>query len=150
LRTDAATRFEKGVDIAGTVKVLERAAKMIQEIAGGSCSEVVDIYPQPAQKVKVTLTFAYLKKLGGKVYTPQQVKMILTSLGFEILRRQKPVLKVAVPYHKPDISIPADIVEEILRIDGLDDIAIPSSITISPSIDPLEAKEKFKDKIAQF
>ena len=67
LRTDAATRFEKGVDIAGTVKVLERAAKMIQEIAGGSCSEVVDIYPQPAQKVKVTLTFAYLKKLGGKV-----------------------------------------------------------------------------------
>jgi phenylalanyl-tRNA synthetase beta chain len=55
-----------------------------------------------------------------------------------------------VPYHKPDISIPADIVEEVLRIDGLDNIEIPSVITMSPSIDPLEKKEKFKDKIAQF
>ncbi len=150
LRTDAATRFEKGVDIAGTVKVLERAAQMIQDIAGGTCSEVVDVYPQPAQKVKVTLTFAYLKKLGGKVYTPQQVKIILTSLGFDILQETEASIEVAVPYHKPDISIPADLVEEILRIDGLDNIAIPTSITISPSIDPLEAKEKFKDKIAQF
>jgi phenylalanyl-tRNA synthetase beta chain len=55
-----------------------------------------------------------------------------------------------VPYHKPDINLPADIVEEIVRIDGLDNIAIPSSITMSPSIDPLEQKEKFKDKIAQY
>jgi len=150
LRTDAATRFEKGVDIAGTVKVLERAAKMIQEIAGGSCSEVVDVYPQPVPKVKIIFPFAYLKKLGGKVYTPQQVKIILTSLGFDILQETEASIEVAVPYHKPDISIPADLVEEILRIDGLDNIAIPTSITISPSIDPLEAKEKFKDKIAQF
>lgn len=55
-----------------------------------------------------------------------------------------------MPYHKPDISLPADIVEEVLRIDGLDNIAIPSVITMSPSIDPLEQKEKFKDKIAQY
>lgn len=150
LRTDAATRFEKGVDIAGTVKVLERAAQMIQEIAGGLCSEVVDIYPKPAQKTKITFSFAYLQKLGGKVYTPQQVKIILSSLGFEILQETEISMEVAVPYHKPDISIPADLVEEILRIDGLDNIAIPTSITMSPSVDSLEAKEKFKDKIAQY
>jgi phenylalanyl-tRNA synthetase beta chain len=150
LRTDAATRFEKGVDIAGTVNVLERAAQMIQELAGGKCSEVVDIYPNPATKTTVSLTYAYLKKLSGKIYPADKVKTILTSLGFEVLNENAESIEVAVPYHKPDISIAADLVEEILRIDGLDNIAIPSTITMSPSIDPLEQKEKFKEKIANF
>jgi len=150
LRTDAATRFEKGVDVDGTVKVLLRAAKMIQEIAGGKCSEVVDVYPTPAKKAVVHLSFSYLKKLSGKTYPVDKVKTILTSLGFEISNETADGIDLAVPYHKPDISIPADIVEEVLRIDGLDNIEIPSVITMSPSIDPLEKKEKFKDKIAQF
>ena len=150
LRTDAATRFEKGVDVDGTVKVLLRAAKMIQEIAGGKCSEVVDVYPNPAKKAVVGLSFSYLKKLSGKTYPVDKVKTILTSLGFEISNETADGIDLAVPYHKPDISIPADIVEEVLRIDGLDNIEIPSVITMSPSIDPLEKKEKFKDKIAQF
>jgi phenylalanyl-tRNA synthetase beta chain len=140
LRTDAATRFEKGVDIAGTVNVLERAAKMIQELAGGQCSEVVDVYPAPATKKIVVLTYAYLKKLSGKHYPSEKVKIILTSLGFELLQENADSIEVAVPYHKPDISLPADLVEEILRIDGLDNIEIPSAITMSPSIDPLEQK----------
>jgi phenylalanyl-tRNA synthetase beta chain len=150
LRTDAATRFEKGVDVDGTVKVLLRAAKMIQDIAGGKCSEVVDVYPNPAKKAVVYLSFSYLKKLSGKIYPVDKVKTILTSLGFEISKETTDGIELAVPYHKPDISIPADIVEEVLRIDGLDNIEIPSVITMSPSIDPLEKKEKFKDKIAQF
>jgi phenylalanyl-tRNA synthetase beta chain len=150
LRTDAATRFEKGVDIAGTLNVLERAASLIQEIAGGKCSEVVDIYPNPATKTEVVLTYAYLKKLSGKLYPAEKVKTILTSLGFEILVDHADSIKVAVPYHKPDISLPADLVEEVLRIDGLDNIEIPSAITMSPSIDPLEQKEKFKEKIANY
>jgi phenylalanyl-tRNA synthetase beta chain len=150
LRTDAATRFEKGVDVDGTVKVLLRAAKMIQEIAGGKCSDVVDVYPNPAKKALVHLSFSYLKKLSGKTYPVDKVKTILTSLGFEISNETTEGIDLAVPYHKPDISIPADIVEEVLRIDGLDNIEIPSVITMSPSIDPLEKKEKFKDKIAQF
>ena len=150
LRTDAATRFEKGVDIAGTVNVLERAAQMIQELAGGKCSEVVDIYPNPATKKTVVLTYAYLKKLSGKVYPADKVKTILTSLGFELIKDAADSIEVAVPHHKPDISLPADLVEEVLRIDGLDNIEIPSSITMSPSIDPLEQKEKFKEKIANY
>ncbi len=150
LRTDAATRFEKGVDIAGTVNVLERAAQLIQEIAGGKCSEVVDVYPSPATKKTVVLTYAYLKKLSGKVYPTEKVKTILTSLGFELIQENTESIEVAVPHHKPDISLPADLVEEVLRIDGLDNIEIPSSITMSPSIDPLEQKEKFKEKIANY
>lgn len=150
LRTDAATRFEKGVDIAATVRVLEKAAAMIQEIAGGRCSKVVDIYPKPAAKVKVAMTFAYLKKLSGKNYSADKAVAILTSLGFEILQQDAEGIQVAVPYNKPDISIAADLVEEILRIDGLDNIEIPTSITISPSIDLLDAKEQFKNKIANY
>ncbi len=150
LRTDAATRFEKGVDIAGTVKVLEKAAAMIQEIAGGKCSKVVDSYPSPAEQVKVTMTFAYLKKLSGKQYAADKAVGILTSLGFTVLHQDAESIQVAVPYNKPDISIPADLVEEILRIDGLDNIEIPTAITISPSIDLLESKEQFKNKIANY
>jgi phenylalanyl-tRNA synthetase beta chain len=150
LRTDAATRFEKGVDIANTVKVLEKAAAMIQEIAGGTCSKVVDVYPNPAEKVKVSMTFAYLKKLSGKQYASDKAVAILTSLGFEILHQDAESIQVAVPYNKPDISIAADLVEEILRIDGLDNIEIPTAITISPSVDLLETKEQFKNKIANY
>ena len=150
LRTDAATRFEKGVDITGTVDVLELAAAMIQELAGGNCSEVVDMYPNPAAKTKVKLSYAYLKKLSGKDYPASAVKTILTSLGFEIMNETQVEIELAVPFHKPDISLPADLVEEILRIDGLDNIAIPTTISISPSIDPLEKKEKFKEKIANY
>jgi len=150
LRTDAATRFEKGVDIAGTVKVLEKAAAMMQEMAGGKCSKVVDMYPSPAEQVKVAMTFAYLKKLSGKQYAADKAVGILTSLGFTVLHQDAEGIQVAVPYNKPDISIPADLVEEILRIDGLDNIEIPTAITISPSIDLLESKEQFKNKIANY
>jgi phenylalanyl-tRNA synthetase beta chain len=150
LRTDAATRFEKGVDIANTVKVLEQAAAMIQEMAGGTCSSVVDVYPSPAEKVKVSMTFAYLKKLSGKQYAADKAVAILTSLGFEVLHQDAESIQVAVPYNKPDISIAADLVEEILRIDGLDNIEIPTAITISPSVDLLETKEQFKNKIANY
>jgi phenylalanyl-tRNA synthetase beta chain len=98
----------------------------------------------------VVLKYAYLKKLSGKQYPTEKVKTILTSLGFEMLNENAESIEVAVPYHKPDISLPADLVEEILRIDGLDNIDIPSAITMSPSIDPLEQKEKFKEKIANY
>lgn len=151
LRTDAATRFEKGVDISNTVNVLKRAALLIKEIAGGEiASEIVDVYPDPQPKTEVSLKNHYLKKLSGKNYHGDAIKRILTSLGFEIVREGQDELRVAVPYSKPDISIPADIVEEILRIDGLDNIEIPATITISPAVEKLGQKESLKDKIAGY
>jgi phenylalanyl-tRNA synthetase beta chain len=149
LRTDAATRFEKGVDIANPVNVLKRAALMIKEIAGGQiASEIVDVYPDPKPKKEVALKNHYLKKLSGKNYHPDKVKRILTGLGFEIIKEGLDELVVAVPYSKPDISIPADIVEEVVRIDGLDNIDIPAAITISPAVDQLGVQEALKDKVA--
>lgn len=151
LRTDAATRFEKGVDISNTVNVLKRAAILIKEVAGGNISsEVVDVYANPQQKTEVVLKYHYLKKLSGKNYHPDAVKRILTSLGFEIVKEGIDEIRIAVPFSKPDISLPADIVEEIVRIDGLDNIEIPSSITISPSTNESSLKENLKEKIANY
>lgn len=151
LRTDAATRFEKGVDISNTVNVLKRAAKLIQEVAGGEiASDIVDIYPEKKEKVQVALKNHYLKKLSGKNYHSDTVKNLLQSLDFEIIKEGMDELWVAVPFNKPDISLPADIVEEIIRIDGLDNIEIPSSITITPAVNELGTKESLKEKIATY
>ncbi|HEX3024372.1 MAG TPA: phenylalanine--tRNA ligase subunit beta [Chitinophagaceae bacterium] len=151
LRTDAATRFEKGVDISNTVNVLKRAALLIKEIAGGEItSDVVDVYPKPKEKTQIALKYHYLKKLSGKNYHQDAVIRILTSLGFETIKEGIDELRVSVPFSKPDITLPADIVEEILRIDGLDNIDIPTSITISPSVEVAGLKESLKEKISNY
>lgn len=151
LRTEAAARFEKGVDISNTVNVLKRAAALIKEIAGGTISsDVVDVYTNPKPKIEIELTYSYLKKLSGKIYEPNAVKGILENLGFEVKQENDNGITVTVPYHKTDVSIPADLVEEIVRIDGLDNISIPSTITIAPAINQLGQKESVKEKIAAF
>jgi phenylalanyl-tRNA synthetase beta chain len=151
LRTDAAMRFEKGTDISATVNVLKRAALLIKEIAGGEiASAIADIYPDPKEKAKVAIKYHYLKKLSGKNYHPDTVKDILVSLGFEVIKEGIDELWVAVPYHKPDISLPADLVEEVLRIDGLDNVEIPGAITITPSVEDNYLKESYREKIANY
>jgi phenylalanyl-tRNA synthetase beta chain len=151
LRTDAASRFEKGTDISATVTVLKRAALLIKDICGGEiASEVVDVYASPKEKTQVAIKYHFLKKISGKNYHPDAVKDILTGLGFEIVKEGIDELRVAVPFHKPDISLPADIVEEVLRIDGLDNIDIPGSITITPSVEDNYAKETIKEKVANY
>ena len=136
LRTDAAIRFEKGVDISNTVNVLKRAALLIKEICGGKISsEIIDVYPEPKEKNEVTLSNHYLKKISGKNYHPDTVKNILKSLNFTVLREGLDEIHLAVPYSNPDITLPADVIEEIMRIDGLDNIEIPTTIQMSPAID---------------
>lgn len=148
LRTEAAVRFEKGIDIGKTVEVLKHAALLITEIAGGKISsDIIDVYPVPKQKKEISLSYQYLKKLSGKNYHPDTIRDILTSLNFTILREAIDRITVAVPFSNPDISIPADIVEEIMRIDGLDNIGIPASITMSPSIDTGLKNALIKEKI---
>jgi len=149
LRTDAATRFEKGIDISNTVNVLKRAAQLIKEVAGGQiASDFMDHYPNPEAKKEVALKYQYLKKLSGKNYHPDAVKNILHSLGFTILREGGDAMLIEVPFHKRDVSIPADVVEEILRIDGLDNIEIPTAIMITPAVEEHFKPEGWKEKIA--
>ncbi|MEP7256273.1 MAG: phenylalanine--tRNA ligase subunit beta, partial [Ferruginibacter sp.] len=151
LRTDAATRFEKGVDISNTVAVLKRAAMMIKEIAGGDiASDIVDVYPVPKQKTEVALKYHYLKKLSGKNYHGDTIKNILSSLGFELLKEGDDEMRFCVPLSKPDITIAADIVEEIMRIDGLDNVEIPVMITIAPSAETLSHEVAYTEKTAEY
>ena len=151
LRTDAATHFEKGMDISGTVNVLKRAAVLIMELAGGEiASDIVDVYPDPANKIQVALKYHYLKVLSGKSYHPDAVRNILQALGFEIVKDGIDALVVAVPWHKPDITLPADLVEEIMRIDGLDNIAIPGAITISPAVETDGSRASRKSAVAHY
>ncbi len=151
LRTDAANHFEKGVDISATVYALKRASLLIKELAGGEiASDLEDVYPQPKEKTSVPLTYNYLEKLSGKNYAPATVKKILLNLGFELVRDEKDGIEVRAPYSKPDIELPADLVEEIMRIDGYDAVPIPSTITISPSVETERDQALFKEKIAGY
>ena len=151
LRTDAAMRFEKNTDISNTVNVLKRAAWMIKDLAGGEiASEIVDIYPDKKEKVNLQLKHHYLKKLSGKNYHQDTVKDILTNLGFDVIKEGRDDIWIAAPYSKPDIHLPADVVEEIMRIDGYDNIEIPGSITITPSVDTDGHKHVYKEKTANY
>jgi len=151
LRTDAAARFEKGVDISNTVNVLRRAAMLIKEIAGGKiASDVVDVYPAPKEKTEVALKYHYLKKLSGKNYHPDAIKDILSSLGFELIKEGADEMRFSVPYSKPDITMAADVVEEIMRIDGLDNVEIPAAISIAPSAETLSHEVAYSEKIADY
>ncbi len=150
LRTDAAIRFEKGVDISNTVKVLKRAALLIKEIAGGKfSSDIVDVYPSPKEEAEVVLKNHYLKRLSGKHYHQETVKSILKSLNFSIVKEGMDDITVSVPFSNPDITLPADIIEEIMRIDGLDNIEIPAAIKMTPAIETGLFETAMRDKISR-
>ena len=149
LRTEAAIRFEKGVDISNTVNVLERAALLIKEICGGQISsEIIDVYPVPKKQNGITLQNHYLKKISGKNYHQDTVKNILKSLNFSIIKEGIDEMIVAAPFSNPDITLPADVIEEIMRIDGLDNIEIPATIKMAPAIETGADEAVLKEKIA--
>lgn len=151
LRTDAAMRFEKGVDISGTIYALKRAACLMKEFcAARVTSDITDVYPNPVPQTVVGLDWEYLERLSGKVYDHEKVKSILTGLGFNILREDADTLTVSVPYSKPDVSLPADVVEEIMRIDGYDRVDIPAHIRISPALSEKPNKESVREKVAHY
>ena len=149
LRTDAAMHFEKSVDIGQTVEVLKKAAQLIVEVSGGKIeTSLVDVYPTPVQQPIVQLPFDYVKKLSGKSYAPTTIKSILMDMGFENLEESSDSITVKVPSHKTDVHIPADLVEEIMRIDGFDNIEIPSSISITPATSNRNNDHASREKIA--
>lgn len=132
LRTDAATHFEKGVDINNVTPALLRAAALIVQVAGGHVSSgITDVFPAKPAPIQVTTTYNYLHGICGKKYGAESIKQILTSLGFIIENETAEGITVAVPTNKADVSQPADLAEEILRIDGLDNVTIPSRLNIS-------------------
>ena len=149
LRTDAAMHFEKSVDIGQTVDALKKAALLICEFGGGEINtDLIDVYPNPSAQPTVALTYSYLNKMSGKVYEKEQAKKILLGMQFIILEETNESIVVKVPTYKTDIRIPADLVEEIMRIDGFDNIVIPSSINISPAVSTGNRDYALREKLS--
>jgi phenylalanyl-tRNA synthetase beta chain len=153
LRTDAAKVFEKGSDPNVCVYALKRAAAMIVELAGGEiASEVVDIYPNPIEPVKIEVTYDYVNRLIGASISPKEINAILVALGMDILSENAEGFTVAVPTNKADVTRPADVVEEILRVFGLDNVPVPnqmrSSMIERETPDPNEIRSAIGDLLA--
>jgi len=132
LRTDAATHFEKGVDMANLEPAMMRAARLMLETAGGKVNAgIADEYPLVPEMIAFPVTYAYINSLSGKTYAPDAARGILRSLGFALHDETETGFTVQVPASKHDVRQPADVVEEVMRIDGLDEIAIPGRLNIA-------------------
>jgi phenylalanyl-tRNA synthetase beta chain len=132
LTTDASYRFERGVDPNNTVYAVERAAQLIAELSGGSVAKgVIDVYPQKIARKEVQVRFERIKKILGYDVPKDKIVNILLKLGLEIIFESNNELRVLVPAFRPDIEREVDLIEEIARIDGYENIPTISKITIT-------------------
>jgi phenylalanyl-tRNA synthetase beta chain len=132
LKTDASFRFERGTDPEMTVIALKRAALLIQELAGGHISsEISDIYPLPAKPFDVNISFRNVTRLIGKEISTEEIHSTLSGLGIKIVSQDMEGMKLEVPAFKVDVTREVDIIEEVLRIHGYDQIEIPNQIRAS-------------------
>lgn len=125
LHTDASFRFERGTDPNVTIRAAIRAAELVTEIAGGVvASEVLDVYPEEIPLNKVELTYTKISSLLGIQIPKDKIRSILVSLGIEIEKEEDEVLKLVVPAYKVDVTRDVDVIEEIIRIYGFNEIEI--------------------------
>ena len=149
LKTDASFRFERGTDPDMTVTALKRAAILIQELAGGQISsEISDIYPSPAKPFSVEISFKNVSRLIGKIIPADEIRATLLGLGIKISSEDSDGMKLEVPAYKVDVTREVDIIEEILRIHGYDNVEIPSQIRASLNTTIKPDKEVLQNQIA--
>ncbi len=135
LSTDSSFRFERGVDPNGQLYALKQAAIMAKELAGAEVSmEVVDVCSQPMAGFEVCLSYRYVDELIGKHLEPHIIKGIVESLEMRILEETDEGLKLLVPPYRVDVRRPCDVVEDILRIYGYNNVEIPTSLRSSLSV----------------
>ena len=135
LKTDASLRFEHGLDPNLTEMAINRAAKLIQELAGGKIAQgIVDVYSKKVKPKTINLKVDYIERLLGLKIPIKEAVKILKNLGFEILKESEEEIHVQVPTIRLDVSIPEDLIEEIGRIYGYDKIpsVAPKTYLISP------------------
>jgi phenylalanyl-tRNA synthetase beta chain len=149
LKTDASFRFERGTDPDITVFALKRAALLICELAGGKISsEITDLYPVPAQAFKVPFAFSSCDRLIGKKIDHDSIRSILRSLDIQIESDSNDTLLLAVPPRKVDVSRECDVVEEVLRIYGYNNVEIPPHVHSSLSYTPRPDKVRMERIVA--
>ena len=132
LSTDSSFRFERGIDPNITIYALKQAALLIKELAGGTVSmEISDNYPTPIADFKVDLQYAYVNSLIGKEIPAETVKSIVTSLEMKIEDETAEGVMLSIPPYRVDVQRPCDVVEDILRIYGYNNVEIPTALKSS-------------------
>ena len=135
LSTDASFRFERGIDPNITLYALKAAALLVKELAGGEiASDIKDCYPAPVADFPVQLDYSYVNALIGKEIPAETVKSIVTSLEMKIVSETADGLSLLVPPYRVDVQRPCDVVEDILRIYGYNNVEIPTSLKSSLSV----------------
>ena len=153
LKTDASFRYERGCDPNITLWALRRAAQLIQQLAGGEiCGDIIDIYPNPIEKAEVEIDFRRVANLIGKEIPLESIRTALTSLDIEIVREDHNGMLLRIPTCKVDVYRECDVVEEIMRIYGYNNIEIGDSLNsclaYGPKPNPLKLKNIASDYLA--
>ena len=151
LNTDSSFRFERGIDPNLQVYAAKRAALLMKELAGGSISsEITDICPVPAADFVFDISFARINALIGKEIPQETVRTILAALDVKILSEQEGRLTVAVPPYRVDVQREADLIEDILRIYGYNNVEVPSRVRSTLSYAPKPDRSKLMNLAADF
>ena len=146
LSTDASFRFERGVDPNGTLYALKQAALLCKELAGGKVSmEIRDVYPVPMANPVVELSYSYVDSLIGKHIPAETIKSICESLEMTVKGETAEGLTLEIPAYRVDVQRPCDVVEDILRIYGYNNVEIPTQLKSSLVI---KGDEDQKHKLA--
>lgn len=129
LSTDASFRFERGIDPNGVIYALKQAAVLCKQLAGGKVSmDICDVYPTPIENPQVSLSYDYVKGLIGKEIDNDTIKSICESLEMKVTGETAEGLELEVPAYRVDVQRPCDVVEDILRIYGYNNVEIPTQL----------------------
>lgn len=149
LSTDASFRYERGIDPNMTPYALKRAALLIQELAGGKVtSPITDLYPVRIEPFRFEVSFARIKKLIGKNIPDETIRKIILALDVKIESEDDGVLNVCVPPYRVDVQREADLIEDILRIYGYDNVEIPEHVNSSLSYAPRPNRDKIANTLS--
>ncbi len=151
LSTDASFRFERGIDPNGQIYALKQAAILAKELAGGKVSmQIKDVYPNPISDFKVSVEYKYINDLIGKEIPVDTVKSIVKSLEMQILSETAEGLELQVPAYRVDVQRPCDVVEDILRIYGYNNVEIPTSVNSCLAIKgDIDKSNKLQNLVAE-
>ena len=149
LSTDASFRFERGIDPSITEYALKRAALLIQEVAGGEItSDIVDIYPKKIEDFSVFIHFNKVNKIIGEEIKPETIKKILASLDIKVNSITEAGLGLTIPSYRVDVTREIDVIEEILRVYGYNNIKIPSKVNATTAYSSRTEEYKVQNIIA--
>jgi phenylalanyl-tRNA synthetase beta chain len=147
LKTDASFRFERGTDVDMVVFALKRASLLIKEVAGGEISEITDIYPNKTQKIPIKMRYAQINRIIGQKIEKETIQNILQNLDIQLSEHTEDGFLAQVPNYRIDVNAEIDIIEDIARLFGMDNIALPATMS-ADFISDFPEKDAFQTQIS--